>query len=1050
MGIKLKPVVLTLSIFLIFSSVYSNEPITLVRFPAPSPEGKHLTFSWQGDIWTVPIEGGSAHRLTIHEAYESHPNWSPDGKELAFSSARNGNDDIYVMQSDGTLPVQLTYFSGNDQMCDWSPDGKSLIFSSLRDFYYHRLQCIYQVDRKGGTPSLIMPEYGTQGKISPDGKWLAYVEGRNPRFRKHYHGSGNTDIWLYNFDDKTYRRLTTHEGNDLFPLWAPDSKSIYYVSDEDGTFNIWHSDLTSSHKTQLTFHKEDGVRFANISFKQPIIAYEQDTFVWILNASTGKSEKLEIFAPKDQRIDTIERKTFASDATEIALSPDEKFIALVVRGEIYVIKNREEGSSKAVQLTESPARECDICWTPNGDTLLFASDRNGNQDIFMLVSDDTSEKKLYHALKLKILQLTASPQDECSPRISPDGKKIAFIRADDLWVMNRDGKQAEQLVESWDSPDFSWSPDSKWIAYSVNDNEFNSDIFIISADGGKPVNITRHPDIDEHPVWSKDGRKLAFTAKRSNDTFDVWFVFLQKKDHEMTPEDWENAEDREKDKKKSGDKKEKTRQNIVVTIDFNDIHQRLRRVTSLPGDEQGVAISPDGKTFAFQCNTNGKNDLWVVDWNGKDLKQLADKGENPAQIQWTSDGKNLFYLKKGGIIATITKDGKSSKTKSFQAKMKIDRLAERMQMFDEAWQILNHEFYDPQFHGADWRAMHEKYRRMIEQVALADDWYDVVRMMLGELNASHLGINPPGTKGGVQTGMLGLRFDETYAGSGLKISSVIPEGSCDQAEAKVEPGEILKAIDGISVTKQTNIYELLNDKVGEKVILSLEKMNARRELIVRPISFSEFRQLEYKRWVEQKREAVAALSHNKLGYLHIQGMGWGNFEQFEMELYSEAHGKDALIIDVRNNGGGWITDYLLAILQVKPHAYTIPRNGGKGYPQSRRPFYAWDKPVAVLCNQYSYSNAEIFSHAIKVLRRGKLVGVPTPGAVISTGGTQLIDGSYLRIPFRGWYNLETGLDQELNGAIPDFIIPMEPGDIAQNKDRQLEKAVEILMSEKSH
>jgi tricorn protease len=1045
-----------LSVFvfaLITLSAFAEEPIVMGRYPAPSPDGKTLAFSYAGDLWTVPIDGGWATRITVHEAYDKFPVWSPDGREIAFSSNRNGNDDVFVMNARGGQPTQLTYFSNTDNIYDWWPDGRGIIFASWRNFVYHRLPVMWQVDREGGTPTKIVAEYMDEGKISPDGEWLAFSRGRDRWWRKDYRGSDQIDIWLYNFKTKAYRQITTHDGHDHWPMWGSDSRTIYYVSDRDGTFNIWQSDINGENKRQLTFHREDGVRFPSIARNGSIIAYEQGADIWTIIPLGGQSKRLDIYAPKDYKNNPIERKSYSSKATEMEVSPDEKEIAFVIRGEIFVTKMNEDKSTKAMKMTDHPARDYDIFWAPGGDTLAFVSDREGNRDIYLAYSTDPDEKQLSKSLNTMIVRLTDSKEEDHRPQFSPDGKRIAFIRGNgELWTMNRDGSGQKRILDGWAEPTYAWSPDGTWIAYSRVDEEFNEDVFIMPVDGGKSVNITQHPDNDFGPVWSDDGRKLGFISRRMGDTEDVWFVFLQRKDDEMTKEDWEEEEEKGKDEKGEGEdeeeESEKEKEKLEVKIDFENIYKRLRRVTSLPGEEGRLAISPDGKMFAFSSNNEGQSDLWVVQWDGDELEQLTEGGSNPSHLRWDSGSENIYYMKNGGTFHSISKDGSGGKGYAFSAKMTIDHQAERLQMFDEAWRILNDSFYDPNFHGADWQTIRNKYRSFVVEIQSQDNFYDVIRLMLGELNASHLGIYGPDPDVSVTTGMLGLTYDESFTGRGLRIESVLPHGPCDHEETRLEPGEIIMAIDDQPLDENTNLYQLLIDTVGEKVQVKVKGTNGKeRTEVLRPISYNEYMNKEYDRWVKEKQDWVEKETKGTIGYLHIRGMGIPSLERFEMELYSVAHGKEGLIIDVRNNGGGWTTDYLLAILSPKPHAVTIPRGGGEGYPQLRRPLYAWSKPVVAMCNQFSYSNAEIFSHAVKTLNRGKLVGMTTPGAVISTGGTTLIDGSWFRIPFRGWYVEGTMANMEKVGAEPDYIVEVEPGDVARGIDRQLQKAVEVLMED---
>jgi tricorn protease len=1026
-----------------------EEGIKLARYPAPSPDSKMLAFCFQGDIWIVPIDGGHASRLTVHPGYDALPLWSPDGKHIAFSSNRYGNDDIFLINITKGDTQQLTYFSNPDALSDWSTDGKYLIFSSNRDFSYHRIPVLYKVSLEGGTPIKLIDALGYNGRISPDGKKLVFLRGRPAYYRKHYRGSDNTNLWLFDFDTKEYKQLTDHKGNDFWPMWASNGISIFYVTDEDGVFNLWQLELETGNKKQLTFYKEDGIRYAQISRDGKIIAYERERNIYTIPTTGGEGRPITIIAPADPQKNLIERKTMTTNAQEIAVSPDSKQIAFVVRGDIFVMP---EKGGKATRLTTHPARDYQICWSPDSKKLLFSSLRNGNLDLFVIISDEPDEPRLYKSLKHQIEQLTKDPLNEYSAQFSPDGEMIAFIKGNgNLWVMKSDGSQPKLLLEGWDAPQYSWSPDSNWIAYSRVDNEFNSDIFIMPADGGKSVNISRHPDDDFDPQWSKDGRRLSFVSRRTANQYDLWYVWLRKEDAEKTKEElkeeFEEAKEKIAEKKKEEKEKEKK---IEVKIDFEDIHMRLQPVVQLPGDEIYFALSPDGKTYVLVSNAEGKMDLWSVKWDGTKLKKLTTGGKNPSYIQFSKDGKKVYYLMQKGLIGSVAPDGKDAKTIGFNAKMKVNLRSEKMMTFDEAWQALNTRFYDPNFHGADWSAMKKKYRSWAVEASCAEDFYDVVLMMIGELNSSHMGIYAPSPEERVTTGLLGAIFDETYQGPGMKIKRIVPKSPADEETSKLKAGEIILEINGTEITPNTNMYKLLNDTIGEKVLLKVakdEKAKDGREVVIKPVGYSEFRNALYNEWVEQRRAIVDKLSNGRLGYLHIQAMDMPSLEMFEMELYSEVHDKDGLIIDVRNNGGGWTTDYVLAMLQVRRHAYTIPRDGEKGYPQDRLPLYYWDKPTALMCNEYSYSNAEIISHAFKSLKRGKLIGYPTSGAVISTGGTQLIDGSFLRLPFRGWYVISTGLNMEGNGAEPDIIVKEQPQDEAMLKDRQLEKAVEVLLQE---
>jgi len=1032
-----------LFIFFLKLTAYTATSFIFPRTPAPSPDGSQIAFSFQGDIWVVPTQGGEARRLTANPAYDYRPHWSPDGRQIVFSSDRYGNDDVFVLSLDGGPLKRLTYFSNSDAVWQWLPNGREIIFSSRRDFYYHRLPLMYKVSIDGGTPFEIIPEYADQGKMSPNGRYLVFVKGRTDIFRKGYRGSSNTDIFLYDFKEKKYSKLTNFEGNDMFPLWGPDSRTIYFVSDKDGTMNLYRMVIDGSGKTQLTFFKEDGIRFPEISRDGKIIAFERQFDLYRYEVASGKVSKMDIHLPVDYVNNPVIYKNYSGNATEFTVSPDGKLAAFVVRGEIFVIN---ENGRFLKQITESPWRDDQVTWAPNSDSLVFVSDREGSRDIYMVTSGDPQQKMLSRTTRLKTVKLIGGKSEEHSPQFSPDGRKLAFIRGKgDLVIYDFKERKERTVLKGWAEPDFAWSPDSRWLAYSVEDNEFNSDIFLLNLETGEKYNVSQHPDYDLTPRWSADGKRLAFISKRIGDNYDIWMVFLRKVDEERTDEEWEEIFT---DKKKEKEKSDSLR---VIIDDPEHLYKRLRRVTSLPGVEGDFDWSPDGQFIVFNSNTAGKSDLWKIKWNGKELKQLTSTDERPEKIRWHVRNKKIYYLKKGGRLASITPDGSKAKTINFSTKLKIDIIGEQKQKFSECWRTLNDHFYDPAFHGTNWKAMYDKYQVAAESVFTIRDFNDVIRMMLGELNASHLGIYSPQQPDAVSSGMLGLRFDPEYEGDGLRIKEVIPHGPADRVREPAVVGEILLAVNGNLVSSKTNLYSLLENKVNNPVelLLSGKKKGSeyRRTIVVRPVNYGQFLSLEYDRWREEKAEMVHNLSKNKLGYIHIRAMAEESLERFEMELYAEAHDKEGLIIDVRNNGGGWTADYLLNMLMIPNHAVTVPRDGGEGYPQGRRPLYAWTKPIAVLCNEYSFSNAEIFSHAIKTLKRGKLIGKPTGGLVISTGSIRLIDGSTFRVPFRGWYVKGSGVNMENNGAIPDIIVEDLPGDVAVHKDRQLEVAVKELMKE---
>ncbi len=462
-----------------------------------------------------------------------------------------------------------------------------------------------------------------------------------------------------------------------------------------------------------------------------------------------------------------------------------------------------------------------------------------------------------------------------------------------------------------------------------------------------------------------------------------------------------------------------------------------------------MVVSNDSKTIYFTAKNDNGVGLYKVDWNGKNRKTLFSKIKNPFNLIFKN--KSLFLISAGDIVKI---NNKNRKNINFKARMVINKLQENEEKFNEAWRKMRDNFYDPNFHGVDWNNMYNKYKKMAVNTVIPQDFDYVFRMMLGELNASHLGIYSPDSNFDrrVRTGYLGVIFDFSDKGKGLKIKKVLLNSPAFRKISRLYEGDVILSINGKEIKNNTNIYKLLEDRVNEKVLLEVLRNKRKIEIEITP-SYSQT-SFVYDTWVKENRKKVEKISKNEFAYLHIKGMSWPNLEKFEKELYSIANGKKGLIIDVRYNGGGWITDYLLQILMTKQHAVTIPRNGGKGYPHTRRSIFSWSKPIVVLINQQSYSNAEIFPWSIRTLKRGPLVGKQTFGAVISTGGTSLIDGTWLRLPFRGWYvNDGTMTNMENHGCPPDYPVENLPGEEYRGIDKQLIKAIEVLkelvkMSEK--
>ncbi len=1057
-------------ITLCVATAKDNSPF--VRFPAVNQNGTKIAFSYQGDIWTVPATGGRAYRITIHEAYECNPVFSPKGDKIAFSSNRFGNNDIFVIKSTGGIPKRITYNSASDLISDWHKD--SLFFESMRNYRQVEWEKeILKVSANGSTPIRYLDSLGFEPVVSPDGKFIAFVKGECRVARERYKGSANKDIWLYNVKNNTYKRVTNFKGQDFHPAWDKNN-NLYYISAKSGRYNIYSMQIDKQgnvkNEKQLTNFKDNPVMWLSVSKNADVIVFEKGTDIFTISKQGKNAKKVSIQIDADYRFDPVERKAFTSKATDYSVSPDGKLIAFVVHGEVFVKQNKDK-KSMSVNLSNSPYRDKDVAWL-NNESIVFSSDRDGKFDLYLVKSSDENEKNIFKSLKHEIIKITDSKEEETNPVISKDGKKIVFLRGNGTLIsadIDKSGKITNEikLLDGWATPsDVVFSPDNKWVAYTLEDLNFNAEVYIQPTNNSlKPVNVSMHPRMDFAPFFSPDGSKLGFISARHNSDNDIWFVWLNKKDWQKTKQDWEDEEDsskksKKKDKTEKGDKKGKGKEKEVkpIKIDLDRIYERVVQVTNLPGDEGGLAISKDGKTFYFTTkNPSSKgSDLFSIKWDGTKMKQITKGGKSPYGLSLGGQGKAIYFLTRGKIAKVNAKSGKYNAL-PFKAKMVVNYNKELEQMFEEGWRTLRDNFYDPEFHSQDFQALRKKYKPMCLKASTKQDFRDMFNIMLGQLNASNMGLYGGGRES-VQkekTGKLGIRIKPLK--KGVEVVHVIANSPADKEVSKLYKGDVILAVNGEKVDENTNFWSLLTDTANTKVLLTVKGKDKKvREVVIRPTD--SLKTELYNEWVEARRKLTDKYSNGRLGYLHIQGMSMPSFERFERELASAGYGKEGIVIDVRYNGGGWTTDYLMAILNVKQHAYTIPRGAVKSlkehkkfrnyYPFAERlPFYAWNKPSIAMCNSASYSNAEIFSHAYKTLGIGTLVGEPTFGAVISTGGKSLIDGMYIRKPFRAWYVKKTDENMEWQAAVPNIVLENAPDSKAKGVDEQLKKACEVLLKQ---
>ncbi|MCU0722369.1 MAG: hypothetical protein MUC63_01915, partial [Planctomycetes bacterium] len=696
--------------------------------------------------------------------------------------------------------------------------------------------------------------------------------------------------------------------------------TLWFVSDRGGVGNLWKTSPAEPAKAQaVTSHKRHPVLWPSISADGGRIAYAcLEGGIFLLDAKTGKSAPVPLKIAADDKENRVLRETFADKATEMAVSPDGREIAIAVRGDLFVARRK---GGKARQVTETPARERNPAWTPDGKALLFVSDRNGSNDVFLVRSDDPSEPALSRAKYTKVETVAAAPEREERPKASPDGLRVLYLAGlGDLWACPIGGGAPVLLAKGPLISDPAWSPDSRWVAFSKAEKNWNSEIYVVPAEGGTPVNVTRDPDEDVQPVFSPKGDHLYFASNRGGGIrFNVHRIPLTLKVWQRDRVEEKEKEDEEKDKEKErerekggeGDKEKggqgdraKEEKPPEVLVDFEKIEDRAERVTSTRGDDTMPVLSDDGKTLFFKSDSLGFFEIWKAAADGSSLERLSRSRENPEEIQWVKKDKELVY-RTGGAIKTLSEDGQKQGAVPVAAAMEIDLGRERLEAFDEAWALLRDWFYDPSMHGVDWETCRREYRRLAAGAGCNEDFNDVVRMMLGELGASHLGISGPDSgRKPEPTGLTGMRLRPGPAGRRYVVDSVLRKSPADREESKVRPGEFLVAVNRAEVKAGDDLALLFNGKAGEKtdvLIAATEDGPGERTVAFKPAEPGALGGLLYDAWVDEKRALTEKLSGGRLGYIHIRSMSMPAFESFRREYLARVREKDGLVLDVRNN-----------------------------------------------------------------------------------------------------------------------------------------------------
>ena len=1082
-----KKLIVSLLTLIAFSAVAlgQEDPRPYFTEPSLSPDRKEIAFVSGGDIWTVPATGGVAALLVSHSANEARPLYSPDGRQLAFISNRTGNGDIYLLTLATGELKRLTFDDGLDQLDSWSRDGRWIYFSSTsRDI--GGLNDLFRVSPNGGTPMMVSSDRYTNefyGVPSPDGKTIAFSArgiASGQWWRKGHSHIDESELWLLRAFESgagTYERVTARGAKELWPMWSADGRNLFYVSDrsdsgnKNGAQNIWTITPGRSDARRISNFTDGRVLWPSISYDGQEIVFEHNFAIWKLDTDSGKAGEVAITRRGASAAPGIDRLRLSDQIAELQLSPDGKKIAFVVRGEVFAASAADGGD--AARVSNSTAEEYELAWSPDSRRLVYVSDRDRISRLFLYDFANNSET-----------QLTRDTADDSTPRFSPDGKLLAFVRGGkELRVMDVAARTDRVVTTAYferpplnsDRP-FVWSPDSKWLAYvPVSENLFKN-VHVVSVEGGNGRPASFLANVFSNSVsWSPDGTFMLFDSGQRTESTQLARIDLvprtprfredQFRDlfREETPRNPTRPEPRPSESPREtpaaspspsaspsaspGDRPAPK----PVQVVFDDIRRRL---SFLPVglDVNYQTISPDGKWVGVIASAANQFNIYIysLDELSREpavAKQLTSTAGFKRWAQFSPDSKEIFFIE-NGRIGVVNLEGRA-RPLAVTAELDVDFSREKMEVFRQGWSYLRDFFYDPAYHGVNWEGVRAQYEPLIAGARTPDEMRRLLNLMVGELNASHLGASTP-QAGAPQptTGRLGLRFDRgEYESTGrLRVTEVI--GLSPAAIAgTIKTGDYLLAVDGRAIDRTTNLDETLNYKINRRVSLTISSDGStRREVVVRPVNGGTERGLLYRQWVERNREYVSKISNGRLGYAHMFDMSTASLNQLHIDLDAENYGKDGVVIDLRNNSGGFVNVYAIDVLARRTYLTMTLRGLSATPARTVLGQRALNRPTILVTNQHSLSDAEDFTEGYRTLRLGQVIGEPTAGWIIYTWNLPLLDGTGFRLP-RMKITANDGTNMERNPRPVDLEVTRPIGETLTDRDSQLDVAVRELLKQ---
>ena len=1060
-----------------------------------SPDGKSIAFTYKGDIFTVPASGGEAKRLTTAESYESVPVWSPDGKSIAFASDRNGGQDIFIMDAKGGPATQLTFNSVSEIPQGFTPDGKFVVYSATIQapaaslvYPSSRMGQLYKVPAEGGRPQQILGTPALNISYLPDGNSFLYQDdkGTENEWRKHHTSSVTRDIWRYDAKTGRHTNLTSRGGEDRNPVIGGDGETVYFLSERNGgSFNVYSFPLSDPSKvsavTKFTTHP---VRFLSRG-ADGTLAFTYNGEIYTVSDKGGKPAKVAIDIVTDNVEQVMRRKV--GSASEAAVSPNGKQVAFVSHGDIFVT-SVEYPSTR--QITKTPQGEGHPSWGADNRTLYYTSDRDGHKNIYRATINRKDDPNFSNATLIEETPVFPAKDnvDRQDPIISPNGELMAFIQdGNKIAVMNLKTRKTRLLTngETYTARDggitLDWSPDSEWLAATIDVHQRDPyyDIAIINATTGELTNITNDAYMNSNPRWVMNGNAIIYTSDRFGmknhaswgATNDVLMVFTNRDAYDryrLSDEDFAllkeveksqkagkqsaSKDDKKKDKKK-GDKKdskkdskdakkEDAKPSDAVKVELDGIQDRIVRLTPFSSSLGDSYVDNDGENLYFMSRVDNGYDLWKKSLRKGDVALFKKMGAGGVSFQPDASGKNLFLF--GSSLRKMSLPGGNISSISFNATQEIDPVKEREYMYEFIVDQEAKRFLVKDMFGVDWKGYTDNYRKFLPHINNNYDFSELASELLGELNVSHPGSGYRAGGSQEPTASLGLLYDLTYTGKGLKVSEILKRGPFDRASTRMTPGAVITAIDGTSLNDETDPLASLNSRVRTKTLVAFTLPSGEKvEEVILPTNNGSYNAMLYDRWLERNRHIVDSISGGRLGYVHLESMDDASYRSIYADVLGKYADREGIIIDTRFNGGGRLHEDIEVLFSGKKYLTQEIRGVKSGEMPSKR----WLRPSIMITGEANYSNAHGTPWMYKHNKLGKIVGMPVPGTMSSVNWVTLQDPSlYFGIPVVGFRTAE-GNFLENTQLEPDVKVANDPAKIVKGIDDQLITAVKTLLND---